>query len=54
MHDKVDTWDVETARSHVSRHKYAELLLFEALERYFSLILSDVTMHHLDVFLDFL
>lgn len=45
--------DIETSGSDVSGNKDVKLTLLEALKGYFSLILSDVTVHDLNVLFDF-
>ena len=52
LDDEVDIGDVEASGSDVGGDKHAELALLEALHRHFSLVLGDVTVHHLDVLLD--
>lgn len=54
LNDQVDAGNVKTTRSDISGDQYAKLLLLEALQSDFSLVLSDVSVHDLDVFLDFL
>lgn len=54
LHHQVDTGDIKATRSNISSNEDAEFLLFEALEGHFTLVLSDVSVHDFDVFLDFL
>ena len=46
--------DVEAARSHISGDENSELSLLESLHRDFALILSNITMHDLNVLFDFI
>ena len=54
LNDKVDIWDVKTTRSNVSSDEHAELSFLEPLHGHLTLVLSDVSMHDLDVLLDFI
>ena len=53
LDDKVDTRDIKAASSNVCGNQYAKLLLFKTLKCDFSLVLSDVTVHHFNVLFDF-
>ena len=53
LHDEVYTWDVKATGGYISGHKHAELLLLEALEGHFTLVLCDIAVHDFNVFLDF-
>jgi len=53
LNDKVDRGDVQTARGNIGGDEHVELLLLESLEGNLSLVLSDVAVHDLDIFLDF-
>jgi len=50
---EVDIGDVEAAGGDVGGHEHVELTLLEALKGDLSLVLGDVSMHDLDVLLDF-
>ena len=52
LDDQVNIWDVKTARGDICGDKDAELAFFEALHSDFTLVLSDVTVHDLDVLLN--
>jgi hypothetical protein len=54
LNDKVHIWDVEAARCHISSDKHLKLAFFKALHGNFTLVLSNVTMHDLDVLLNFI
>jgi len=54
LHDKVDAGDIESTRRDICGNQHAEFLLLEALERHFTLILSNVAVHDLNIILDFL
>jgi len=43
---------VETARSNISGNKNLEFLVFKSFECYFSLILSNISMHNFDLVLN--
>ena len=49
---QVDVRDVKTSRSNVSGNENAEFALFKSLHCDLSLVLSDITMHHLYILLD--
>ena len=49
LDDEVDIRNVNASRGNVSGDKDTELVFSEALQSNFSLILSNVTMHHLNV-----
>lgn len=48
LNHKVHRGDIQTSGGDVSCDKDVEFLLLKTLQRDFSLVLSDVTMHHLD------
>ena len=52
LNDQVDVGDVKTTRSNISCDKNSEFALLEALHSDFTLILSDITVHDLNVLLD--
>ena len=52
LNDEVDVWDVKASRGDICCHQYSKLTLLEALHSDFSLVLSYVTVHYLDVLLD--
>ena len=52
LNDEVDIWDVKTARGNICGHKYTEFALLKALHSNFALVLSNVTVHDLDILLD--
>lgn len=49
LDDQVDIWDVETSGCHVSSYENLELAISESFEGHFSLVLSDVSVHGLDI-----
>jgi hypothetical protein len=53
LDDEVNVRNVKSSRSNVSGAEYSELALLEALHCDFALVLSDVSMHDLNVLLDF-
>lgn len=53
MDDEVNIRNVKSSGSNVSGAEYSELALLEALHRDFALVLCDVSMHDLNVLLDF-
>ena len=53
LNDKLDIWNVKASSSNISCNQNLELVIFEPLERDLSLILCDVTMHHLKIMGDF-
>lgn len=52
LNDKIDIRYVETARGHISSDQDIEFALLEPLESDLTLILSDVTVHDLDILLN--
>ena len=54
LDDKIDVGDVEATRGDICGDEHSEFSLLESLHSDFALILSDVTMHDLDVLLDFI
>ena len=52
LDDQVHVGDVKTTRGDISGDKDAELAFLEALHRYLTLVLSNVTVHDFDVLLD--
>jgi hypothetical protein len=54
LNNQVDVWDVETTRCNISRNQHFELALLKALHSDFTLVLNNVTVHHLDVLLNFI
>lgn len=50
---QVNRRDVQSSRRDISGDKHAEFLFFKPFQRDLSLVLSDVTVHHFNVFLDF-
>ena len=52
LDDQVNVGDVKSARSDIGSDKDSELAFFKALHRDFTLVLSDITMHDLNVLLD--
>ena len=53
LNDKLDIWNVKASGSNISCYQDLKLVIFKPLERDLSLILSDVTMHHLKIVGDF-
>jgi len=52
LDDQIYILNIKTSRSNICCHKYLELAFFESLHCNFSLILSNITMHHLNILLD--
>lgn len=52
LDDQVDAWDVKTTRSDIGGNEDIALLLFELLERNFTLPLADFSVDDFDVLLD--
>lgn len=52
LDNKVDTGDVQSTGRNIGGDQHVELLLLEALQCHFTLVLGDVTVHDLDVLLD--
>ena len=53
LHYQVDTGDVKSSGCDICGHQNVELFLLEPLQGHFALVLRNVTMHDLDVLLDF-
>lgn len=53
LNNKVNVWNVEASRSYISCNQHTKFVLFESLKSNFSLILGNITMHDLNVILDF-
>ena len=53
LDDEVDIRNVKSSWSYISGNQDSEFSFFESLHRHLSLILRDVTMHHLNILLDF-
>lgn len=54
LDDQFNIWNIETSGSDVSCYQHTKFVLFESLQGNLSLILSDVTMHDLNVFINFI
>jgi hypothetical protein len=52
LDDEVDILDVETSGSDISGNEHLELTLLESLHGDLSLVLSNISMHNLDILLD--
>jgi hypothetical protein len=52
LDNKVDVRNIETSGSDISSNQHLEFVLLKALHGNFTLVLSDITVHHLDVLLD--
>ena len=52
LNDQLDVGNVQPSRSDVSGDEDLELLLFESLHGYLSLVLGDVSVHGFDVLRD--
>jgi len=52
LDDKVDVWNIKASGSNIGSDEHAEFSLLESLHGYLTLILSNVTVHDLDVLLD--
>jgi hypothetical protein len=52
LNNEVDIGNIESSGGNIGSNKDAELVLLESLEGDFTLVLSNVTVHDLDVFLD--
>ena len=52
LDNQVDAGDVKTTGSDVSGYQHVELLLLKSLKSDLSLVLSNITVHDLNVFLD--
>ena len=50
---QVNRRDIQSSRCDISGDKYAKFLFFKSLQRDLSLVLGNVTVHHFNVFLDF-
>ena len=53
LDDQVNVGDVETTGSNISGDEDSKFAFLEALHRDFTLVLGNVTVHDLDVLLDF-
>lgn len=54
LNDKLDTRDIKASGSHISSNETLKFTILESLQSDFSLILSNVAVHHFDVLLDFI
>lgn len=52
LNNKVDVRNVEASGSDICGTEYSELAFLKSFHRDFTLVLSDVSMHNLDVLLD--
>lgn len=49
LNDKLDIWDVKASGGDIGRNENLELGIFESFNSDLSLVLSDITVHHLNV-----
>jgi hypothetical protein len=54
LDDQVNVGDVESSRGHIGGNQNAELVFLESLQSDFSLVLSNISVHNLDVILNFI
>ena len=52
LYDKIYAGDIKTTRCNISSDQYAEFLLLKAFKSDLTLVLSDITVHNLNVFLN--
>ena len=52
LDDKVDVRDVKTTRGDICGDQTSELALLEAIHRDLTLVLRNITVHHLNVLLN--
>jgi hypothetical protein len=53
LHDQINTRNVKATGGNISGHKDLKFQIFEPLQGHFTLVLCNVTMHHLNLVLDF-
>jgi len=53
LDDQINIWNIESTGRNISSYEYLELVLLKALHRHLALVLSNVTVHDLDVLLNF-
>ena len=52
LDDQLNIWNVESSGGYISGDENLKLGFLESLDGAFSLILRDISMHHLNVMLD--
>ena len=52
LYDKIHAGDIKTTRCNISSDQYAKFLFFKALKGDLTLVLSNITVHNLNVFLN--
>jgi hypothetical protein len=52
LHNEINTRNIKSTGSNISSNQYTELFILKSLQSDFTLILSNVSMHDLNVFLD--
>lgn len=54
LDNQVNVWDVQATRCHISSDQHFKFTFFKALHGHFTLVLNDITVHHLNILLNFI